>query len=324
MSKSMNRTIEKAASGDTLAVSRLVDQLSDPVPDSQVAAFSAIRASQEPALWAGLLTLMAEGMWDEETPVPNLPPGSPEQRRLVLNIYALFAHDPAAMTMSVKEETLLSGLRHAHPAVRQIAAELLGVRRSSRAVEALIAVLQHDNLEVRRCAANALGQIGDPAAIGPLVGTLRSDDGLLRQAARRALVAFRQQAVASLTEALTDPDARVRWESAKALSAIADPAAASALVRALEDENGGIRWLAAEGLIALRGDGAVPLLQALVEHSESVWLRDGAHHVFRSLDEKGLGKAVAPVLAALEDVEPAMGVPKAAYAAIHKLTKAAG
>ncbi len=47
--------------------------------------------------------------------------------------------------------------------------------------------------------------------------------------------------------------------------------------------NLGIRWLAAEGLIGLGEAGLRPLLEALVHHSDSAWLREGAHHVLKAL-----------------------------------------
>jgi HEAT repeat protein len=52
------------------------------------------------------------------------------------------------------------------------------------------------------------------------------------------------------------------------------------LVRILEDDDFGMRWAAAVAL-SLAGDSALrPLLQALRARPDSVWLRQGAHHVF--------------------------------------------
>ncbi len=51
-------------------------------------------------------------------------------------------------------------------------------------------------------------------------------------------------------------------------------------VKALEDSDFGVRWAAAVALTQ-NGDRALPpLLQALLDHPESVWLREGAHHIF--------------------------------------------
>ena len=85
----------------------------------------------------------------------------------------------------------------------------------------------------------------------------------------------------------------MRWEAAKSLSDIADPAAAPALVQALEDPETGVRWLAAEGLIRMRSACLQPLLHALTERADSVWLRDGAHHVLHDLAKMGLAEGMA-------------------------------
>jgi hypothetical protein len=161
----------------------------------------------------------------------------------------------------------------------------------------------------------------DQAAIDALIATLSDDDGLTRQHARWALIDIGEPAVPLLIETLADKRERVRWQVAKALSKIGSPAAGPALVRALEDKSFGVRWLAAEGLIALRYGGLVPLLEALVNHSDSAWLREGAHHVLHTLAEEGLRAEVAPVLAALEDIEPVVECPGAAEAVLNKLKR---
>lgn len=159
----------------------------------------------------------------------------------------------------------------------------------------------------------------DRAAIDSLIANLRSHDGLVRQRARESLVAMGSEAVASLLQLLPDPSDHVRWEAAKALSEIGDPRAASALVAALEDESFGVRWLAAEGLIGLKRDALAPLLEALEEDADSIWLRQGAHHVLRMLAEHGLHDQLAPVLAGLESIEPEIDVPLAAQKALETL-----
>lgn len=162
-----------------------------------------------------------------------------------------------------------------------------------------------------------------PAAIGSLIAQLASDDGLVRVNARQSLVTIGAPAVALLIEALRDANRQVRWEAAKALSEIVDPAAAPALARALQDREFGVRWLAAEGLIVLGSRGLVPVLRALVEGSDSIRLRQGAHHVLHDLARRGdLTQVLQPVLAALEGIEPSLQVPVAAEAALEALTGA--
>jgi HEAT repeat protein len=168
------------------------------------------------------------------------------------------------------------------------------------------------------------GSHAAPSTISSLITDLASQSALVRTNARQSLVAMGGPAVAPLIEALADPKRQVRWEAAKALSQIADPAAAPALARALRDRGFGVRWLAAEGLIALGSKGLVPLLRALIDHSDSVWLRQGAHHVLHDLAKGILKDLVQPVLAALEGVEPSLEVPVAAETALRALAPAEG
>jgi HEAT repeat protein len=156
--------------------------------------------------------------------------------------------------------------------------------------------------------------------ITSLIALLNSDDGSARTHARESLLKLGTPAVPALIQILTAPQDRLRWEAAKALSQIGDPTAASALVKALEDDNSGVRWLAAEGLVILGRAGLVPLLEALRHHSDSVWLREGAHHVLRSLAREDLyASIVTPVLAALEDIEPAIQLPLVTHTALRML-----
>jgi HEAT repeat protein len=144
--------------------------------------------------------------------------------------------------------------------------------------------------------------------IKSLIDSLCSRDGAVRHKARETLTIIGKEAVRQLIPLLKDPEDDVRWEAAKALADIADARAASALAATLEDRNFGVRWLAAEGLIAIGRDALVPLLKALIKRSDSVWLREGAHHVLHDLSKKGLKGLLTPVLAALEGVDPEIEV----------------
>jgi HEAT repeat protein len=156
----------------------------------------------------------------------------------------------------------------------------------------------------------------DRERVHALLSKFKDPDGLVRQEARSSLVAMGPAVTPYLVKSLADPSHRVRWESAKALSELHDPAAAEALVDALDDDTFGVRWLAAEGLIELNEQGLKPLLSALAEHSESVWLRDGAHHILRTLANHGLHDQLAPVIEALEGIEPSIDAAVAAKRAL--------
>lgn len=155
-----------------------------------------------------------------------------------------------------------------------------------------------------------------------LVADLANSDPAARTQARKALVAVGEAAVPPLIQLLSHRKPHVRWEAAKALGRIADPIAAPALVHALDDRDHDVRWLAAEGLAALGRDALPPLLAVLLEPADSGWMYEGAHHVCHALlRKKGLGPIVRPVLAALDDAEPGVAVPSAAYAALAKLRR---
>jgi hypothetical protein len=158
-----------------------------------------------------------------------------------------------------------------------------------------------------------------PKSIDTLINNLGSADDDVRVKARRSLVAMGKTAGAPLAGALENRKYLIRWEAAKALSEIGNPAAAPALVKALEDEEFDVRWIAAEGLIKMNINGAIPLLQALKARGDSTLLQEGAHHVFHDLSKGALKKSLAPVLVALESIDPGEEVPLAAFRALEML-----
>lgn len=161
--------------------------------------------------------------------------------------------------------------------------------------------------------------------ISTLIADLNSHHSLVRQQARNELIKIGAPAVEALIQAFETQAGYAHWEAPKILGQIHSPKAARALVKALEDDQFSVRWLAAEGLIATGRDGLVPLLQTLEYHSDSVRLREGAHHVLRDLVsrksqlESSLKAQIRPVLNALNDIEPAVATPGAAYQVLQEL-----
>lgn len=154
-----------------------------------------------------------------------------------------------------------------------------------------------------------------------LIIALDSEDGRVRTQARKSLVAVGGQSVKSLIEALASKKQLVRWEAAKTLGQIGDPAAVQALVRTLEDKIFDIRWLAAEGLIHIGRKALVPLLQALIDHPDSLWLKEGAHHVLHDINKGEFIEIIQPVIFALESFEPSVEGPLAISHALKALKK---
>jgi HEAT repeat protein len=156
--------------------------------------------------------------------------------------------------------------------------------------------------------------------IPPLIAGLASSDPLTRARSRETLVRIGGSEVSSaLMPELSDPREHVRWEAAKALVALRDPVAAPALLEALDDENLDVRWVAAEGLIELGRTGLLAVLYGLTKKSQSVDFCRSAHHVLHKLAERESSYTLEPVLAALEQEEPAVSVPPVAYSALWKL-----
>jgi HEAT repeat protein len=159
------------------------------------------------------------------------------------------------------------------------------------------------------------------AIINSLISGLASKDGIVRVKARQQLVAYKKRSVAPLIRTLSNKNDWVRWEAAKALSQIGNPESIQALLEALTDKKFEVRWLAAEGLIRMGRKAIVPLLEALVKHSDSYWLREGIHHVLHDINRGKIRRVLWPVLVALEGPEPSLEVPLAAQVALDTLTK---
>jgi HEAT repeat protein len=158
-------------------------------------------------------------------------------------------------------------------------------------------------------------------AVETLITELGSQDGLARVKARKSLVNIGGPAVKPLEKALASKKEWMRWEAAKTLGQIGDAQATAALIKALEDKMFDVRWLAAEGLNAIGHEALVPLLRALKEHPESLWLREGVHHVLHNLERGHLNKTIDPVLVALESFEPSVEAPLAVRKALKALGK---
>ena len=159
----------------------------------------------------------------------------------------------------------------------------------------------------------------DKGSIESLINDLSSNNGIARVRARQALVTIGGGTVAALSNALEGQNEEQRWEAAKALGQIGDPAAVGVLVKTLEDKIFDLRWLAAEGLITIGKPSIVPLLHSLLEHSDSVYVREGAHHVFHDLHDQNLKAILRPILDALEDTEKQIELPFATEAALKSL-----
>jgi HEAT repeat protein len=194
------------------------------------------------------------------------------------------------------------------------------------AIPALVRALDNRNQWTRLEASKALEEMNLPWArhasvrtIRALVHDLGSKDGVVRVVARRSLVHIGERAVTGLVQALRGKNSRARWEAAKALGQIGDARSTAALVEALDDNLFDVRWVAAEALVRIGDDAAPPILHALTHQPDSLWLREGAHHVFHELKKRHAEDPLVPVLKALQGGEPSIEVPFAAEKALEQL-----
>ena len=173
-----------------------------------------------------------------------------------------------------------------------------------------------NNIDVKNRANN---RQSEKEEIESLISNLANKDSITRVKARASLVSYGHQAVELLLEALSSKNQWVRWEAAKALSQIHDTASINGLINALRDEMFDVRWLAAEGLIAIGRKSLKPILQALVELPDSIWMMEGAHHVLHEIEKGDLEEVLEPVVKGLEHIDGAIEVPFIAEAALNKL-----
>jgi HEAT repeat protein len=127
--------------------------------------------------------------------------------------------------------------------------------------------------------------------IAELIAELGSSDLLQRQHARLCL-AFREgESVPALLEALHSPNAFTRGEAVRVLGDIRVPGTVSALIDMLMDENTGVRWAAMESVIRMGHEALRPLLERFIKDFDSLWLREGVHHILRVFkDQHGLNE----------------------------------
>jgi hypothetical protein len=160
-----------------------------------------------------------------------------------------------------------------------------------------------------------------------MISDLSSSNDFIRLKARRELLEAGKPAYASLLQALKHRNCLVRWEVVNILGATGDPELAPALVGALEDREFEVRWVAAEALTRIMGKGGLKtLFQALIEHADSAFLREGAHHVFHKLSQGDLNGELrvllTPILIALESREPAVEIPLVALRSMETMDEA--
>lgn len=110
-----------------------------------------------------------------------------------------------------------------------------------------------------------------------------------------------------------------REQAIHQLGASPTPDVIDHLIKLLEDNADGVRWAASTALIEC-GDAALkPLLQALLDQHDSVWLRRGAYRVFHDTKSFQVQQATGEVVKALNGPAAESTTTDAAARALMKL-----
>jgi HEAT repeat protein len=176
------------------------------------------------------------------------------------------------------------------------------------------------NEEKRRGAAHAATDaLIEDRTVDALLAELASDDVVMRRRARNTLVAIGEPALPEMLEELAHGEFPVRWEVAKTLGEMRHPRAVPGLIEALEDKEQDVRWLAAVALAAIGREAIEALLEALIERSDSGYLRQGVHHVLTIYRDWKLEEPLAHVRDALGPLESGADAIPAAEGALRAL-----
>jgi HEAT repeat protein len=243
-------------------------------------------------------------------------------------------------------DALIAKLQGPEPLVRQRAAEALGLLRDRGAVGPLVRALLDADRGVRAQAAEALGQVRGARALGPLTAALADPEAAVRVSAVVALGALGDpEAVAALGRRLSaDPDEEVRLGAVQALVRLGGEEARGLVLEALHDA--GQPRAVVLRVNELLGPGERDLLvDTYLAHlarppgdgvwrSVVQWVRPGRRqvdsraidlevrrrqHAAEALGELGDGRALAPLLRALQDRGEENEVRAAAAEALGKL-----
>ncbi len=150
---------------------------------------------------------------------------APDRTARIEALHQLRSHPVETIT-----PRLLPLLRDPDPAIRRLAAEILGRVHNSAAVNPLAGLLYDPHGHVRIAAADALGQIGDSAATPALIDALYDELIDVRFAAANALGRLGDaRAVFDLIAVLDNEDIPLAMMAAEALLNIGTPEALAAI-----------------------------------------------------------------------------------------------
>lgn len=202
---------------------------------------------------------------------------------------------------------LLDALQDEHVAVRAAAAQALGERGDTAAINALLAALRRDtSREVRRVAAWALGEIEDSRAVPGLVAALREErDREVRHAIVQALGEIESpDAVPGLSAAVRgEDDVEIRRLMVWALGEIESAEAVPVLMTLIRDPDQETRRQVARALGEIESPAAVEPLAAMLQAERDAGVRETIVWALGEIEDP---RASVPLQAALRDTSLAV------------------
>jgi hypothetical protein len=119
--------------------------------------------------------------------------------------------------------------------------------------------------------------------------------------ARQTLVKMGKKILPQINKLLKSGDIALRLEAAKIIELIGNRMSINVLIDLLEDTEFDIRWIASEGLIKIGRRSVRPLLKAVRDGINSIFLNEGAHHVLIYLLNENEKKNEMSLLLSLEN-----------------------
>jgi HEAT repeat protein len=288
-------------------------------PKQQSFLFSMLQRQIDENFWKVLTEFSATGLWKGKE-VTIAPVKSPLNMNLRLQAKALLLSPLEPEVQEAQERALLSLLTEPNAPARQLAAEVLGEKRVTKAIPLLMGMLEKGSPEDIVAAINALGKIKAIEAITLLAEFMEHPDKDIHRAAADALGEIGAASLEVLRKAAAHDNDHIRWHAAKTLQKIRDERTVPILISLLDDPNYGVRWLAIEGLISL-GEGVLPyLLRALQEQEANTWFRESALHVIENVTGPATKRELQDLIESLKHPETALNVPLHAHKALEKLS----
>jgi len=279
---------QDAAAGRRGAAWRLLHWIMENNPQAVVA----VSSFDDDRLAQRLLEFVALGTWAGKPFVVPVPLRSPYARTRLRTLFL-----PGSGIDSIRAERVLATSMHdRRPAIRETAANILGILGASTAAPVLIDALRDPVPAVQLQAARALGRVKNPAAVPALLSALQQADEQLGSQIFASLVKLGPAAVPALIETSASSSPWMRWNCVRALGAIRDYRALPVLVRELADTDHSIAWMAAKGLVQFGRLSVGPVLRLLMSAQVTPWLVETSSYVLSNQHDLKLKPYLEPVI----------------------------